>query len=97
MPEKRHYYLVAYDIRDPKRWKKVYKKLHGYGRPIQLSLFKSRLNERQLEKLRWELSKILVEEDSLLIVELCARCGTKVVAQNLRTEFVEDDARFQIL
>jgi CRISPR-associated protein Cas2 len=31
-------YVVAYDIRDPKRWRQVFKAMHGYGEWLQLSV-----------------------------------------------------------
>jgi CRISPR-associated protein Cas2 len=30
-------YVVAYDIREPKRWRRVFKTMHGYGEWLQLS------------------------------------------------------------
>jgi len=74
MAEAKHWYLVAYDIRDPKRWRSVYKLLQGYGDHLQYSIFRCSLNQRGREKLRWELEKILKPEDSLLLVSLCHRC-----------------------
>ena len=39
-----HAYVVAYDIGDPKRWRRVFRLMQGYGRWLQLSLFHSRLD-----------------------------------------------------
>ena len=30
-------YIIAYDISDPKRWRRVFKLMHGYGEWLQLS------------------------------------------------------------
>lgn len=35
MAESKNYYLICYDIRDPKRWRKAFKLLKGYGENIQ--------------------------------------------------------------
>jgi CRISPR associated protein Cas2 len=35
MAEAKHWYVICYDITEPKRWRAVYKKLHGYGRRLQ--------------------------------------------------------------
>ncbi|MBW4635476.1 MAG: CRISPR-associated endonuclease Cas2 [Iphinoe sp. HA4291-MV1] len=67
-------YLICYDIRDNKRWRKAYKLLSGYGERIQYSIFRCWLNQRTREKLRWELEKILAAEDSILLLRLSNRC-----------------------
>jgi hypothetical protein len=36
----RHWYLVSYDIRDPKRWREAYRELQGRGERIQYSFFR---------------------------------------------------------
>ncbi|MDY7014378.1 MAG: CRISPR-associated endonuclease Cas2 [Cyanobacteriota bacterium] len=63
MAEQKHWYLVCYDIRSPKRWRKAYKLLEGYGNRLQYSIFRCWLSQRGREKLRWELEKILTAED----------------------------------
>jgi CRISPR-associated protein Cas2 len=82
MAVQKNWYLIAYDIRDPKRWRKAYKLLQGYGESIQLSIFRALLSQREREKLRWELEKILKPEDSLLIAGLCDRCVERIIACN---------------
>lgn len=82
MAEKKNWYLVAYDIRDPKRWRKAYKLLQGYGESLQLSIFRCWLSQRDREQLRWELEKILLAEDNLLLAGLCDRCVERVIACN---------------
>ena len=74
MGEARHLYLVCYDIRCQKRWRKAYKLLQGYGSRVQYSIFRCLLSQRDREKLRWELEKILAKEDSILFVRLSDRC-----------------------
>lgn len=78
MAELKHWYLIAYDIRDPKRWRKAHKLLQGYGESVQLSIFRCRLSQRDREKLRWELEQILAAEDDLLLAGLCNRCVERV-------------------
>lgn len=82
MAESKNWYLIAYDIRDPKRWRRAYKLLQGYGERIQYSIFRCALTMRDREKLRWELEKILKAEDSLLLAGLCDRCVERIVACN---------------
>ena len=82
MAEQKHDYLICYDIRDSKRWRKAYKLLKGYGETLQYSIFRVRLTPRDREKLRWQLEQILTDEDTLLIAGLCNRCVDRLVACN---------------
>jgi CRISPR-associated protein Cas2 len=74
----RHWHLISYDVRDPKRLKKVAKKMEAYGTRIQYSVFRCRLDRETMEKLHWELSKIMAVEDDLLVIPLCDSCSCKV-------------------
>lgn len=82
MSDERSWWLVIYDVREPKRWRKVYRMLRGRGEHLQLSVFRCDLNRRQFERLRWELEKVLAAEDSILFAGLCASCVERVVARN---------------
>ena len=42
-----HLYIVTYDIRDPKRWRRVFKIMNGYGEWVQLSVFQCRMSRRR--------------------------------------------------
>jgi len=77
MPQK-NWHLISYDVRDAKRLRRVAKKLEGYGERIQYSVFRCRLDRTTLEKLHWELNKILDEEDDLLVIPLCPSCAERV-------------------
>ena len=70
MSELKNCYIICYDIRCQKRWRKAYKLLQGYGQRVQYSIFRCVLNQLTREKLRWELEKILAQEDSILFVRL---------------------------
>ena len=50
------WYLIAYDVREPTRLREVAKHIEGYGERLQFSVFRCRLTERELERLRWELT-----------------------------------------
>lgn len=82
MGETKHEYLICYDIRDPKRWRKAYKVLKGYGESLQYSIFRVRLTVRDREQLRLRLGQILTDEDSLLIAGLCNRCVERMETCN---------------
>lgn len=97
MAEARQWHLVCYDIRDPKRWRLVFKLLKGYGTSLQYSIFKCHLNQRQLERMRWELEKVLGAEDSLMIAGFCKNCMAKVVVRNAPDKWLGEDQRYQII
>jgi CRISPR-associated protein Cas2 len=97
MAQSKNWYLVCYDIRCPRRWRKAYKLLQGYGESAQLSIFRCRLSQRDREKLRWELAKILKEEDDLLVVGLCHRCVERVEKCNHSKAWPADADSFRII
>jgi CRISPR-associated protein Cas2 len=67
----RHTYVVTYDICDPKRLRKVYKLMLGWGDHLQLSVFQCELNHRELVELRVQLDRIIKPtEDQVLFVDL---------------------------
>jgi len=78
MGQQKNWYLVCYDVRDPKRLNRTAHHLEGYGARIQYSLFRCRLTVRQLEQLQWELTSLLAPEDDLLIIGLCSGCAGRV-------------------
>jgi len=65
--------LVCYDIRDPKRLRRVHKTMKGYGERWQLSIFFCTLREVDRVRMRAELEAAMnVKEDQILIVDLGA-------------------------
>ncbi|GAB4249380.1 MAG: CRISPR-associated endonuclease Cas2 [Acidobacteriota bacterium] len=64
-------YLLAYDIRDPRRWRKVHEIASGYGEPLQYSVFQCILTRQRRVELELELREVIRrEEDAVLIVDL---------------------------
>ncbi len=74
--------LVCYDIREPARWRKVYKIVKGCGQRVQYSIFRCRLDQIQVERLRCDLAKVMAPEDALLIIDLCPSCASNVISRN---------------
>ncbi len=91
------WYLVTYDIREPKRLRKVAKHLEGYGERIQFSVFRCRLTVRELERMRWELTQKMEKEDDLLIVGLCPRCALRVTEKKGEERWKEPVNTFVIV
>ena len=95
--EAQNYYLICYDIRDAKRWRKAYKLLQGYGERIQYSIFRCRLSMRSQEKLRWELEKILAPEDDLLLIRLSHQCVAGLSAYNRPSAWLSQAELYRIV
>lgn len=67
----RQTYIVTYDICDPKRLRRVFRTMRGYGDHLQLSVFRCELNHRELVELRAELGTIINHnEDQVLFVNV---------------------------
>lgn len=91
------WYLVAYDVREPKRLKKVAKHLKGYGSRIQYSIFRCRMNDRERERLGWEMKRIMEPEDNLLVMGLCGRCADRVRRVNPDASWAKDPPTYEIV
>ena len=77
----RHGYLVAYDVADPKRLRRVHKKLLGFGDPLQYSVFRCDLSDVERTKLREELVRLIHHtEDRVLIVDIGPVSGRAGIA-----------------
>jgi len=64
-------YIVCYDIRSNRRWRKVFKCLHGYGEWLQLSIFQCRLCKIRRIELEAELYQLTKhDEDHVLIMDM---------------------------
>lgn len=69
-PERRRY-LVAYDIRDERRLRRVHITVKGYGWAMQYSVFICDLDQIELIRLRMALDEIINHHaDSIAIIDL---------------------------
>ncbi len=64
-------YIVTYDISDPRRWRRVFRLMQGYGRWLQLSVFQCRLSARRRAELARRLEAVIhSRDDHVLILDL---------------------------
>lgn len=64
-------YIVAYDIAAPRRWRKVFRIMEGYGEWVQLSVFQCRLTRRRQIELKFALEEVINHaEDHVIILDL---------------------------
>lgn len=67
----RHRYLVAYDVSDPKRLRRTFKTMKGYGDPLQYSVFQCNLSDVEKQKLVEALSEVIKhDEDRVMLVDV---------------------------
>jgi CRISPR-associated protein Cas2 len=71
MRDDEHLYVVTYDIGDPRRWRMVFKLMHGYGEWLQLSVFQCRLSRQRHAELIATLDAIIHhKDDHVILVDL---------------------------
>lgn len=67
----RQTFVVSYDVSCPKRLRRVYKLMRGWGEHIQLSVFRCELNARELVELRARLGAVIHHnEDQVLFIDV---------------------------
>jgi len=74
-----HWNLLSYDVRDDARRRRAARILEGYGDRVQYSAFRVHGTPRQLMRVQWELARVLLSEDSLLVIPV-----PDAVARNIR-------------
>lgn len=68
-------WLVAYDISDPKRLRRVARCCEDFGIRKQFSVFLCRVTATDFVRLRSRLYDLIdLEQDQVLFIPLCGRC-----------------------
>ena len=79
-------HIVAYDIRHPKRLRRVAKTCQDFGCRRQLSIFLCRISALDLVRLKARLEEIIDPmEDQVIFIRLCAACAIAVETLGLPT------------
>ena len=84
-----HLYIVVYDIGDPKRWRRVFKLMRGYGEWVQLSVFQCRMSRRRHADLVARLDGMIDHsENHVVLVDIGVADGVepRVVSLEVRPE-----------
>ena len=67
----RRCFLVTYDIREPKRWRQVFKAMKGYGEHWQYSVFFCVLKDVDRVRMQRDLEEAMnLKEDEVMILDL---------------------------
>ena len=85
---KDHLYIVSYDIRNPKRWRRVFQTMNGFGEWLQLSVFQCQLSTKQYAELIAKLNEVIHHrEDHVLLMDLGPYDNVKLRVASLGEEF----------
>ncbi|APZ44299.1 CRISPR-associated endonuclease Cas2 [Acidihalobacter ferrooxydans] len=83
-----HLYIVAYDIADPKRWRRVFRLMKGYGEWLQLSVFQCRMSRTRHAELIALLDGIIHHNhDHIVLMDLGPAEGVKPRVVSLGKNF----------
>jgi CRISPR-associated protein Cas2 len=83
-------YLVAYDICNPRRLRKVATTCEDFGVRKQYSVFLCRLSTTDFVRLRSRLYDLLkLDEDQVLFIPLCGKCIQHIETLGRPTEPAE--------
>ncbi|MCW5830746.1 MAG: CRISPR-associated endonuclease Cas2 [Deltaproteobacteria bacterium] len=86
----RRCYLVCYDIRDPKRLRRVHKAMKGYGEPWQFSVFFCVLKNIDRVRMQTDLeTEMNQRDDQILVIDMggdeeAARNAAVVLGQSMK-------------
>lgn len=86
--------LIAYDIADSKRLRKIAKLFLNYGDRLQYSIFEFHINQIQYQKIQNEIETIVNwEEDRITYIPLCEICNSNIKTQGkkITKEYFEDE------
>lgn len=98
-PSRRHsnrerLYIVTYDIADPKRWRRVFRLMEGYGQWLQLSVFQCRLSGSRRVELAMRLEELIArEEDHVLILDVGPAEEVHLAVESLGRSFTPIERR----
>jgi CRISPR-associated protein Cas2 len=93
-----HAYVVAYDISDPKRWRRVFKLMKGYGRWLQLSVFHCRLDGGRRAEMAMALEQTIDNTtDHVLILDLGPAEDVELAVESLGKSFEPIERRAVVI
>ncbi|MGD9495244.1 MAG: CRISPR-associated endonuclease Cas2 [Armatimonadota bacterium] len=70
---------VCYDVPDDARRTRIFKRLKGFGQPVQKSVFECDLHEDEIARMEEKLRALVAKEDLVRIYRLCEACRAKAI------------------
>ena len=93
-----HSYVVAYDISSPKRWRRVFKAMHGYGAWLQLSVFHCRLDGGRRAEMAMTLESLIdASQDHVVILDLGPAEDVELAVESLGKTFQAIERRAVVI
>jgi CRISPR-associated protein Cas2 len=91
-------FIVTYDIADTKRWRRVFKAMHGYGEWLQLSVFQCRLTRRRRAELETRLRELVKNgEDHVLLVDVGPADKVELAVESIGKNFAKVERRATVI
>lgn len=91
-------FIVTYDIADQRRWRRVFKVMHGYGDWIQLSVFQCRLTRRRRAELETRLRELVKNgEDHVLLVDVGPADRIELAVESIGKTFSKIERRAVVI
>jgi len=91
------FWIVSYDISDQRRLRKVAKFLEGFGYRLQESVFRVFVNDRDLERMKWEITKRITDADKVMYLRFCNSCARNIEKMNPSIQTGHDSENFKII
>ena len=93
-----HAYVVAYDITNPKRWRRVFKTMKGYGAWLQLSVFHCRLDGGRRSEMAMALETLIdPTTDHVVILDLGPAEDVQLAVESLGKVFAPIERRAVVI
>ena len=87
-------YIVTYDIANNRRWRRVFKTMHGFGEWLQLSIFQCRLSRRRRAELETQLRELVkAGEDHVLLIDVGPADKTELAVESIGKTFARIERR----
>ncbi len=91
-------FIVAYDIADQRRWRRVFKAMHGFGDWLQLSVFQCRLSRRRRAELETRLRELVKNgEDHVLLIDVGPADKTELAMESIGKTFKKMERRAVVI
>ena len=91
-------YIVAYDISNSRRWRRVFKAMHGFGEWLQLSVFQCRLSRRRRAELETRLRELVkAGEDHVLLIDVGPADKTELAVESIGKTFAKIERRATVV
>ncbi len=91
-------YIVTYDIANNRRWRRVFKTMHGFGEWLQLSVFQCRLSRRRRAELETRLRELVkAGEDHVLLIDVGPADKMELAVESIGKTFAKIERRATVI